>query len=272
MIWMFLKVFRQRFRDFALTMALLVLFSGCATRKLEPARHARSFNFSQDTFAFSNELVWEYFYDANGKWTNRRREPAPDYSHHCFVVAHRAKQFFQHAKFAPGQPRVSDAEYRGLISKVISQSDLSHNDEKIIIPGFANLREFSVAKEKLLKEECGGAWRSYFQRGHWRTIMPFTRNQQETTSEKLIKSLQENHIAVVHVICFPQLTINHAIVLFDWHPTEQGIDFSVYDPNKPDKPARLIFNQATRTFLFPANDYFKGGKVNVYEVYRSCFY
>jgi hypothetical protein len=272
MMWLFSKIFEQRFRSTVLALALVVLFSGCATRRFEPASHDRSFNFAQDTLAFPNELVWEYFFDEKGKWTNRRREPVPDYTHHCFVVAHLAKQFFQHAQFAPQEPRADDKTYRKLIRKVVSQSDLSAAQAKIVIPGFANLREFSEAKEPLLKEEGGGAWQSYFQRGHWRIMLPFTRRQQEATSKKLDESLDQNYVAVAHLIRFPQLTINHAIVLFDSKKIEQGIEYSVYDPNKPDKPAKLIFDRATRTFLFPANDYFIGGKVNVYEVYRSCFY
>jgi hypothetical protein len=186
-------------------------------------------------------------------------------------VAHRAKQFFQHAQFAPEKPVADDHTYRELIEEVISQSD-SSDEKKIVIPGYANLHEFSDAKESLLKAECGGAWRSYFQRGHWRIMMPFTRNQQETTSEKLMEKLRHNQVVVAHLVRFPQLTINHAVVLFDFHQTEQGIEFAVYDPNKPEKPGTLVFDDDSRTFLFPANDYFIGGKVNVYEVYRSCFY
>lgn len=270
MIRLLLKIFGQRFQLFALALAIFV--SGCATRKIPTAANIRKFNFAQDTFAFPNELVWEYFFDEKGNWSNRRREPEPDYSHHCFVVAHRAKQFFQHAQFAPEKPVADDETYRALIDKVISRSDCSSGESKILFPGYANLRDFSTAKESLLKEECGGAWRSYFQRGHWRIMMPFTRGQQETTCEKLTERLRQNHVAVVHLVRFPQLTINHAVVLYDFRATGQGTEFSVYDPNKPDKPSTLFFDQGSRSFSFPANDYFIGGKVNVYEVYRSCFY
>lgn len=272
MMWLFSKICGNRIRPGVLILAIAVSACGCATTKVSRAIDSRKFNFATDTFAFPNELVWEYFFDENGKWSNRKREPAPDYSHHCFVVAHRAKQFFQHAQFAPEKPIADDDTYRELIDGVISQSDLSDDKVKVVIPGYANLHEFSDAKESLLKAECGGAWRSYFQRGHWRIMMPFTRSQQEVTSEKLMEKLRQNQVVVAHLVRFPQLTINHAVVLFDFHKTRQGIEFAVYDPNKPDKPAKLTFDRASRTFLFPANDYFIGGKVNVYEVYRSCFY
>lgn len=270
-MWLLKNFFGRTFRP-ALVLALAISISGCSTARIQSAGETRKFNFKEDTFAFPNELVWEYYFDENGKWTNRRREPAPDYSHHCFVVAHRAKQFFQHAVFAPEKPLVDDETYRKLVDQVISQSDLSNDGTRIVIPGYASLREFSAAKETLLKEECGGAWHSYFQRGHWRIMLPFTRNQQDGACKKLMESLERNHIAVVHLVRFPQLTINHSVVLFGFKKTEQGIDFAVYDPNKPEHPAKLSFDQTKREFLFPANDYFIGGKVNVYEVYRSCFY
>jgi len=68
------------------------------------------------------------------------------------------------------------------------------------------------------------------------------------------------------------LTINHAIVLFDSTHTDGEIMFSTYDPNKPDKPTVLTYHRDTRTFTFPANDYFPGGRVDVYEVYRDWRY
>jgi hypothetical protein len=169
-------------------------------------------------------------------------------------------------------PAADELTYRKLIRQVVSQSDLRSDSAKIVIPGYANLREFSTAEEILLKEKCGGAWRSYFQRGHWRIVMPFSRRQQKATSAELIESISRNQVVVAHLVRFPQLTINHAVVLFDFRDTGKGIEFSVYDPNKPEQPTLLTFDRESRTFHFPANDYFIGGKVNVYEIYRSCFY
>jgi len=272
MMWTFSKIFGRRVWCATLVFALMTLLVGCATAKLQRATQPRAFDFEKDTFGYPNELVWEYFFDANGKWTNRRRDPKPDYTHHCFVVAHAAKQFFQQARFAPEKPLADEETYRKLIRQVVSRSDLRLEVTKIVIPGYANLREFSDAEETLLKEECGSAWKSYLQRGHWRIMLPFSRSHQKATSKSLIESIARNHLAVVHLIRFPQLTINHAIVLFDFRDTGQGIEFSAYDPNKPDQPGKLIFDRASRIFSFPANDYFIGGKVNVYEVYRSCLY
>ena len=262
----------RRILPFAFLLLPVLLLCGCAAPKQFVG--TRPFDFQKDTFAYPNDLVWEYHFDANGKWVHNRREPAPDYTHHCFVVARSARQFFENATFDPVQPVANEETYRRLIRKVVSV-DPAHalpDSKKIVIPGYANLREFSVAQEKLLKGECGGAWQSYFQRGHWRMMLPFSRAHQAATVERLLADLRENRPPVVHIVRFPQLTINHALLLFDARQTEKEILFSVYDPNKPDSPKTVTFDKATRTFTFAGNDYWPGGGVDIYEVYRSWNY
>jgi hypothetical protein len=60
--------------------------------------------------------------------------------------------------------------------------------------------------------------------------------------------------------------------LFDVTETETEIRFAVYDPNQTEKPTSLTYDRARRTFSFPPNDYFIGGRVDVYEVYRGWCY
>jgi hypothetical protein len=253
---------------------LLTALCGCATSRPAETVTRRPFNFQTDTFAFPNDLIWEYRFDENGKWVSKPRLPKPDYTHHCFVVARSARQFFEHARFDPQAP-VSDAStYRRLIQKVLSTSP-SHDvadSARVVIPGYADLRSFSQAQESLLKEQCGGAWHSYLQHGHWRLIMPFSRSHQEQMSQQLLEAIKQNHPPVAHLVRFPQLTINHAVVLFDAVETEHDIQFTAYDPNNPRKPVPLTFDRSTRTFQFPANDYFPGGRVDVYEVYLNWRY
>jgi len=250
---------------------LLVSLCGCACH---PFIGSRPFNYQTDTFSYANGLVWEYHYDANGKWVHNRREPEPDYHQHCFVVARSARQFFENATFDPNRPVADEKTYRYLIRKVVSV-DPTHplpDSDKIVIPGYANLREFSAAQEHLLKHECGGAWQSYVQRGHWRMIFPFSRAHQQSTAERLLADLKENRPPVVHVVRFPELLINHAVLVFDANESPKEIVFSIYDPNKTDGPRELNYDRATRTFNFASNDYFSGGRVDVYEIYRTWDY
>jgi hypothetical protein len=146
------------------------------------------------------------------------------------------------------------------------------DSKRVVIPGYADLRRFSEAQEQLLKSECGGAWESYLQRGNWRMIFPLSRNSQKFTAESLIASLKQNRPPVIHLVRFPQLTMNHAALVFDARETEAEIHFSIYDPNQPASPRTLTFDRATETFIFPANNYFSGGRVDVYEIYRNRSY
>jgi len=250
-----------------------LLLSGCASSR-PSAAGSRHFIFEQDTFAYANELVWEYRFDEHGKWTHRLREPKSDYTHHCFVVARSAKQFFQNARFAPALPKADSATYRKRIREVVLRSPRNGlpEEEKIIIPGYPNLRAFSQEQEGLLKAQCGGAWQSYFQRGHWRMIWPFSRHQQHQTADRLAREIKSNAPPIVHLVRFPSLTINHAVVLFDAQETADRIEFAAYDPNSPKQPAKLTYDRALRCFSFPTNAYFPGGRVQVYEIFRDWCY
>lgn len=256
-------------------LALLLVLCGCACSSSKEASFTRPFIFGEDTFAYRNDLVWVYYRDpVSGEFRHKNREPKPDYTHHCFPVARSARQFFQHARFDPAQPVADEATYRKLIGRVVSTSPrtLLPEGERIIIPGYKNLFAFSRAQERLLKEECGGAWQSYFQRGHWRMIFPFSGRSQVKMVEQLRESIRRNRPPVVHIARFPSLTINHALVLFGESETEGEVEFAVYDPYDPTKPSVLTFKKAERQFYYPANDYFVGGKADVYEIYCSWKY
>ena len=257
-----------------LLLLVVLVLSGCATAPVAGTVAARRFAFEQDTFAYANELVWEYRFDERGRWTSRPRVPEPDYTHHCFVVARAAKQFFAHARFEPDRPAPDAATCRRLVRQVMARcpSRISPEDWRIVIPGYANLRQFSAAHEALLKAECGGAWRSYFQHGHWRMIWPFSRRHQARMAEQMVAELEHNRPAVVHLVCFPSLKINHAVLLFDCSQSDGEIRFATYDPNAPGRPVTLTYNRGTRSFSLPQNFYFPGGRVDVYEIYRSLCY
>ena len=98
-------------------------------------------------------------------------------------------------------------------------------------------------------------------------IPPLWRHQQQKMAGHLLASLRQNAPPVVHLVRFPQLSINHAVLLFAARETDREIEFTAYDPNLPDTPVRLVFNRALRRFSYPAVPYFAGGRVDVYEIY-----
>ena len=234
------------------------------------AEATRRFDFFRDTFAFRNELIWEYFVDEEtGQVTTRKNEPPPTYGHRCFVVVRSARQFLFHARFVPDRPAISEREYSERVRKVVKRApwDQSSESERIEFPGFGGLREFSESHERVLKENCGGMWQSYINRKHWRMLVPFSRGGQARESERLLGRL--DFAPILHVVRFPQLTINHAVLAFDGKRTADGINFQIYDPNLSEGPSTLLFSKRDNTFHLPRNIYWAGGRVDVYETYTG---
>jgi len=236
---------------------------------------ARPFVFEQDTFTFPNELVWAYQFDpATGKTTSSRRDPPPTYAHHCFVLARSVRQFFWHARFEPSEPALADAAYHPLVRRVVARNPRSPcaPERRIVFPGYSCLREFSRARENVLKGACGGAWQSYFLRSHWRMILPVFRWQEAWVASGLAQAVRHGRVPIVHLVRFPQLTINHGIVLYEVAAAEPGFNFTAYDPNNPSRPSSLQYDAAKRTFFFAPNCYWAGGRVDVFQIYRNCLY
>ena len=240
-----------------------------------PIAAARRFVFERDTFAFANELIWEYRFDPiTGKATTLWNKPPPNYAHRCFVLTRSARQFLYHARFDAALPVTDGETYCRLIRTVVSRDPRRPGtpENRAVVPGYEGLRAFSLAHEPLLKTHCGGAWQSYFLRSHWRIVLPMTRAHQAKMAQQLVDSFAPRLAPIAHLVRFPQLTINHGIVLTDHAETPAGIRFSAYDPNVPAQPAELFFDREQRTFHFPRNHYWPGGRVDVIEAYRGGLY
>jgi hypothetical protein len=242
---------------------------------MAPACQPGVFRFERDTFTFANELIWQYRFDPRtGAMSVSRNNPPPTYSHRCFVVVRGARQFFYHARFDATQPRLAKDEYRPLIHKIVTRNPrvVSPPERRILFPGYECLRAFSQENEKLLKEECGGPWRSYFLRSHWRMVFPVHRWQQARVAERLRRRMLAGFSPAVHLFRFPQLTINHGILLFAFKESPTQFEFEAYDPNITANPVKLTYDRPARTFLFPASVYWGGGQLNLIEIFRGGLY
>ncbi len=248
---------------------------GGGTAKATPFPTPRRFVFERDTFAFPNELVWAYRFDpVTGQTTNCRRDPPPTYAHRCFVLARSVRQFLYHARFDPVQRRLDDAAYDKLVRQVVARNPRKPCPpaDQIVFPGYNCLRELSREREGILKRACGGAWQSYFLRSHWRMILPIVRWQESWVALRLVKAIREGKAPIVHLVRFPQLTINHGIVLYQASEVSTGFEFTAYDPNVPERPTVLHYDAAGRTFVLPANCYWAGGRVDVFQIYHNWLY
>jgi hypothetical protein len=255
--------------------ALLALaLAGCADFGYARARYERRFSFEHDALAFPNELIWSYDVDERGEWHAEARSPAPTYTHRCFVLARTARQFFQHARFDEAQPVPDDEVLRELVRRVVGTSPRVRRPEaeRIVIPGYANLRALSEARATLLREEIGGPLWSYVERGNWRMVIPFSRAHQAETAEDLMEALDRRRPAVLHLVRFPRIAINHAVLVYDYEDAGAEVRFEVYDPNAPAGPATLSYERGSRSFRLGRNSYFEGGRVDAYEIYHRPWY
>ena len=259
---------RLAYLAFVAAALLAVARAGAEPAALLPRR----FDFERDTFAFTNELYWSYGSAPGGASAPPHAGPI-EFGQRCVNVVRSARQFFDAAHFSPGAP-LTEEEYRERVRAVLAsdpRADVPAADP-VDIPGFADLRSFSLAHERLLKEELGGTAASYLQRGNWRMILPFLRREQRATAEALLERLGRGGLPVVRAVNFPVIDINHAVLVFDAEIGEGEIRFRAYDPNDAERPVTLAFDRVSARFHFPRTRYFAGGVVNVYEIFTGPFF
>ncbi len=242
---------------------------GCAART--PPVPA-TFRFAADTFAFANDTLWEYHVDADtdaGRW--QRRQPPPAFVLRCGNMARATRQFHVHARFAPDEPATDAATYHRLVAEVLHRDARQQTGTaaRIVIPGYTGLRTFSAAHPGLLQTALEGPWHSYVQRGNWRMIFPFTPNHQRDTATALLAELADGHVPIVHVLRYPNITINHVVLVFTAEEDSAEIRFLTYDPNIAEAPVVVRYDRAGRVFRYPRTPYFGGGPVKLYEVYAG---
>ncbi len=231
----------------------------------------RVFSLQTDVLAFPNETVWHH---ENGRTRWERAEKGAvggeKYMRRCFVLARSVVQFWRFAQFAPEQPAVSATELARRIRAVVARPiwQAARYPERIIIPGFADLRAASAAEPDLFRATLGGWWRSYFRLGNLRIILPLGPRDQRRVFSLLQQLLAADGPVVLWLINFPWLSINHAVVAVRETDGAPG-RFDIYDPNLPDKPQTLAFDATAGQFTYPPTFYFRGGAVGVRPAYHQ---
>ena len=230
----------------------------------KPSRH---FDFNRDTFSFQNDTLWAYSVDAEGRLHMHAREKPPEYSRRCFVLVRSTLQFRKFASFDPHLPKLDDAGYRRL-ARTISRIPvwLPQTGQKIVVPGYADLRSFSKAHPKLLQDNLGAWWPNYFRFGNWRMAYPFPRIWQKNLADELKRKMDAGKIQAVFLTRFRP--INHCLIVYDCKPRAGGgFVFLSYDPNDALRPRPLEFDAQTSSFLLGRTLYFNGGRVNATKAY-----
>ena len=244
---------------------------GCATCERSAGR---PFTIAKDNYAFANQLKWTYEFKEDGSFIAHDVVPRPENPHRCFPIARSVREFFYHGRFDANLPKVGEKEYRAAVKEIFSRNSRcpSAAEERVVIAGYSDLFAFSSEHEELLQDEVGGSWQSFYQRGNWRMIFPVSDRRERKTARELYDEVQAGRLPIIHVYRFPDVRLNHGILVYGAEKRGKDIVFTAYDPNSPRQSAELKFDSELDAFIFERNRYFAGGPVKVYEVYRGCCY
>ena len=253
----------------------LAIALGLSTGALN-ATAERPFNFNRDTFSFDNETALEFH---DGHASPRPRVPGEQpkrFTQHCFVMSRTVMQFRKFVRFEPGQPPLDDNELAKRIRKITRVppwTDPLSDSDRIVMPGYADLRSLSQARPEILQKNIGLGWPTYFRPGNWRIVLPHGPGGQERTHQELERRLgASGGFFVAYLTNFPEsLNINHGVLVYARKKNDRGTDgtsrYTVYDPNHHDAPRILEWSQRDRSFLYQRDTDFVGGRVIVWQVY-----
>jgi hypothetical protein len=226
-----------------------------------PVTGRGAFDLEHDTFAFANLVRAE-----RPGWNDA-------FANYCLLIARGASQFYRFARFAPDQPAASRDEYDRLVHAVLARppwtSPVTEAD-RVVIPGYADLRSFSATHEAMIKTALGSNVLSMVHWRTWRVGVDFPPEHQERLARELIAEVDAGRPAPVMITNFPhEDLLNHSVLIYGRHPAQQGTDFAAYDPNDPGSPLTLYYDEGARAFWVGPLTYSPPGRVRAFRLYSS---
>ena len=244
---------------------LALLTAACATAPVRPsprpaAAAVPNFSFATDTFAFANMI--------------RERQPdRPDlYANYCFVLARGLRQFRSFARFEPTAPRVDHDEYVRRVRAVTSHAPWAAPlppAERVVIPGFANLRAFSAAEEDAVKAGLNGRFWTWVHWTNWRVGFPMPDGQQASVLETVLDEIAAGRLAQLLITNWPKYELNHTVVAYAYRPVDDGVELIVWDPNDPATPGAVRFDARQEHFIASRIYDTRVGPIRVFRMYYS---
>ena len=233
---------------------------------LTSALTAREFDPRRDVFAFSNDTVLNYDVTADGKLRMSAKAKSGRPTHACFLFTRSAMQFWKFARFEPGQPRLSEDEYRTRIRALFRIPPWVERKERIIFPGYADLWAFSRQHEKTIRDDLGNWLLTYLRVGNWRIMSPIVPLRQRVYAEKLFAAVSKGEVRAMYLSKFPHM--NHVVLVYHaGRLPGGGMQFRVYDANYAGIPKRLDYVAGRNIFNFEQCFYWPGGELRAFPVY-----
>jgi hypothetical protein len=235
---------------------------------------AEGFDYYRDTLAFANTTVFAYEKGRIVSHHNPFERKKPDrYTRRCFVMTRTVEQFYKFARFDSNSPRLDESELHKRI-RAVTRKPPWHDPlalgDRIVIPGYRNLREMSQAHTRLMQRNIGLGWVAYLRPGNFRMFYLHNRNYQTKTHEELEQTLARGEFFIAYLSDYPILHINHSVLVYkhDGARTADGVDhYLVYDPNHSDAPRHLKWLPEKREFSYEKDQEFVGGFTRVFQVY-----
>jgi hypothetical protein len=224
---------------------------------------APGFDFERDSFAFPNLI--------------RARYPAGTkdlYANYCFVLARGIRQFAQFARFDPAGPRLSHDEYVERVRQVAARPPWKPAlpaSERVVIPGYAGLREFSRAEESAVKAGLNGRWWTWVHWTNWRVGFAASPEEQEQVAREIVAELGEGRLVQLLVTNWPKIELNHTVVVYAYRMDGQALQLTVWDPNNPATPGIITFDTTERRFWATSVYDTEYGGIRAFRMYYSWF-
>jgi hypothetical protein len=230
-----------------------------------PAAAMRSrFDLERDAFAFANLVRAE-----RPGWND-------GFANYCLVLARSASQFYRFARFEPGEAAPSEAAYARLVREVMARHPWAPPAEdaaRVVIPGYADLHDFSAAHEAVIKAALGSNVLSMMHWRTWRIGVDFSPEHQERLARELIDEVDAGRPAPLMITNFPHADLlNHSVLVYDHRSAQQGTDFLAYDPNDPGSPLTLYYDGAARAFWVGPLTYSPPGRIRAFRIYTSTLF
>lgn len=218
-------------------------------------------------------MVWEYH---NGVRVGNNRSK-DHYTRRCFVMSRSAVQFHKFARFEPRGTPLDDKELARRIRLVAHREPWQPplpNDQRVMFPGFANVRDLSAKREAVLKGNLGLGVMAYLRPGNARMFFFRGKKYQVEEHANLEAALARGEMFVAYLSDYPWLHINHSVLVYAKKSTPGGskIDkYLCYDPNHPERPRELKWSPDMSVFNFEKDEEFVGGYTRVYQVYGKAW-
>jgi hypothetical protein len=246
-----------------LTLSLVLGLAGCASvappDAAAPVTATPALAFGHDTFAFPNESL------------SKNRGKPDLYANYCFVMARGVTQFQRFARFEPALPRLDTAGYTERVRQVVAHTpwqDPLPADERVVIPGYGSLHEFSREEEAAVKEGLGTKFWTMMHWTNWRVVFPVPGAHQERLAYETLEAIRARRPVQWLVTNLPRWELNHTVLAYDYQVAPAGdVEFVVYDPNDPYVPGIITFDRAARRFVATRLFDTEVGDIRAYRMY-----